>query len=268
MTPLLLTGIRFTIAGIILFIIARLRGEKVPQSRRMLLEVFLVGVLLVCIGNCAVVWAEQWVPSGLAALLVATAPFWMAILDRRDRIERRRIVGMLVGFAGVAMLVTPAGAGGAFNRQFVLGALGIQAGAIAWQYGTVRAKYNVRGIAPLMSSALQMLSGGIAVGLIGLGIGETRRFAVTSETLMALAYLTVFGSVLAYTSYVYALAHMNPTKMSMYAYINPVIAVIAGALILNEQLTWISILATCVILAGVAIVQTSRLRETECVPAS
>ena len=272
MTPMLMTGVRFVVAGAILFVIARLRGDAVPRSRRDVFELLLVGILLVCIGNFAVVWAEQWVPSGLAALFVATSPFWTALIERLhrggDRVDARRILGMLLGFGGVAMLVTPGGAGGAFDFHFVLGALGIQAGAIAWQYGTVRAKYNLAHVPPLMSSAIQMFSGGVAVTAIGLLMGETARFRIASDTLMALGYLTLFGSVLAYTSYIYALRHMRTTNMSLYAYINPVVAVILGGLILHEQVTWVSIVAMCVILSGVALVQMRRMQEQKCAPAS
>lgn len=269
---MLLTGTRFVIAGIILFVIARFRGDAIPRTRRVIVELVLVGCLLVCIGNFAVAWAEQWVPSGLAALFVATSPFWSAIIERfhasGDRVDSRRILGMLLGFAGVAMLVTPGGAGGAFDAHFILGALGIQAGTIAWQYGTVRAKYNLAEVPPLMSSAVQMLSGGVAITILGVSMGETRRFTMASDSVMALAYLTLFGSVVAYTSYIYALRTMRTTNMALYAYINPIVAVILGFLILGEQMTWVSILAMCVILAGVALVQTQKMEKQECAPAS
>jgi len=260
--PFLMTGIRFTIAGVILFTLARLRGEEMPRVRRTLAEIAMVGLLLIGLGNFAVAWSEQWVPSGIAALLVATAPFWAAVLERLrrggERLEARRIFGMLIGFVGVAMLVTPVGAGGAFDLHFIVGALAVQVGCIAWQYGTSRAKYNLANVPPLMSSALQMLTGGIVLTIAGLAIGETRRLVITGQGVAALAYLTLFGSVLAYTSYVYALKKMRTTNMALYAYINPVVAVILGWLILQERLTWVSIAAMCIILGGVALVQSGR----------
>jgi drug/metabolite transporter (DMT)-like permease len=263
--PFLLTGIRFAIAGVILFGIARLRGEGLPR-RTMLRELVVVALLMIGIGNLSVVWAEQWVPSGIAALLVATAPFWAALLERfrkdGERVSVRRAIGMLVGFLGVGLLVTPKGAGGAFDAHFVLGALAIQGGSLAWQYGTVRSKYNLRDMPPLMSSAIQMLTGGIALLIVGAAIGETHRLVITSQGLAAAAYLTLFGSVLAYTSYVYALKTIRVTSMSLYAYINPVVAVILGWLILNERLTWVSIVAMSIILIGVALVQ-SKGRSVE-----
>ena len=257
--PMLLTGARFTVAGIILLLIAVLRGEAVPRTRRVLGELLLVALLMVGIGNLAVVWAEQWVPSGIAALLVATAPFWAVVMERTqkdgERINRRRGIGMLIGFVGVALLVTPGGAGAAFDVHLIAGAIGLQFASMAWQYGTVRAKYNLTDVPSLMSSAFQMLIGGVVVGMIGFAIGEWPRLRFSREGLGALAYLSFFGSVLAYTAYVYALKNLRVTTLTLYAYINPIVAVILGWLILSEQLTPLSIVAMLIILAGVAIVQ-------------
>jgi drug/metabolite transporter (DMT)-like permease len=262
MTPFLLTGARYLFAGIVLFIIAKLHGDEIPKSRRVLGDVVLCGVLMVAVGNLTVVWAEQWVPSGFAALFVGTAPFWATLIEllRRsgERLGPRHGLGMLIGFAGVAMLVTPRGAGSAFDRRFVIGAIVIQLGCVAWQYGTIRGKYALASMPPLMSSALQMLAGGFVVTVAGVGLGEIPHFHSTPRTFTALAYLSLFGSVLAYTSYVYAARHLRSTNMSLYAYVNPVVAVILGWLVLHEQLTWVSIAAMVVILGGVAMVQSSR----------
>src|SRR5947209_14342924 len=172
MTPLLLTGARFLFAGIVLFVIARLHGDQIPKSRRVLGDVVLCGVLMVAVGNLSVVWAEQWVPSGFAALFVGTAPFWATLIEllRRsgERLDLRRALGMFIGFLGVAMLVTPRGAGNAFDSRFVIGAIVIQLGCVAWQYGTIRGKHTLSKVSPLMSSALQMLAGGVVVTVAGL----------------------------------------------------------------------------------------------------
>src|SRR5207253_6851686 len=182
--PLLLTGARFVIAGAILFAFARFRGEAIPRAKTAIKELLFVGLLMIGIGNLSVVWAEQWVPSGIAALLVATAPFWAALLERfrpnGERIGARRGIGMLIGFVGVALLVTP-GASGAFDAHFVLGALAVQVGSMCWQYGTMRGKYNLTEVSPFMSSAFQMLIGGVAVGIVGLSIGEAQRLTWTRE---------------------------------------------------------------------------------------
>ena len=257
--PLLLTGTRFTAAGLIMLAVAKLRGERIPTDTRTLLNLALVGFLMVGVGNLAVVWAEQWVPSGMAALFVATAPFWMALIEafrtHGERVDLRGGIGMLIGFIGVAMLVTPGGSGGAFNMMFILGALAIQVGGIGWQWGSAHAKYKMKHVPLMSSSALQMLSGGIIVSIVGLALGEGSRFVVTPRTFGALAYLTIFGSIIAYSAYVFALAHMRTTHTALYAYVNPVVAVFLGWLILNEPLTWVSVVAMVVILAGVAMVQ-------------
>lgn len=263
--PLLLTGTRFIAAGLIMLGIARWRGEKVPTDRRTLANLALIGFLMVGAGNLAVVWAEQYVPSGLAALLVATAPFWMAIIElfrsSGERVNLQDGIGMLLGFVGVALLVTPRGSGGALGTGFILGALAIQLGGICWQLGSAHGKYNLRHVPLLSSSALQMFFGGAIVTVAGLAIGEAPRFALTPRTFAAMAYLTIFGSVIAYSAYVYALAHMRTTHTSLYAYVNPVVAVFLGWLVLNERLTAVSVAAMFVILAGVALVQTSRWKK-------
>jgi len=264
--PLLLTGTRFTAAGLIMLLIARLRGEAIPRDYRTLAGLAFVGFLMVGVGNLAVVWAEQWVPSGLAALFVATAPFWMAIIEAfrpsGERVDLRGGIGMLIGFVGVAMLVTPGGGMTAtWSVAFLLGALAIQIGGACWQYGSAHAKYKLKHVPLLSSAALQMLFGGLIVSSVGLSIGEASRFVVTPRTLGALVYLTIFGSIIAYSAYVFALAHMRTTHTALYAYVNPVVAVFLGWLILDESLTWVSIVAMAVILAGVALVQTAGWRR-------
>ncbi len=257
--PLLLTAARYLGAGVILLAIAALRGDRFPRDRRTLGEIVLVGVLLVGVGNLSVVWAEQWVPSGIAALLVATAPFWATVMEALraggERVQRRRLAGMLLGFAGVALLVTPGGAGGVFDHRILIGALVIQLGCVGWQYGTSRGKYNLAAVPPLMSSALQAFAGGAIVGVTGLALGELPRVHVTTRTLVALLYLMIFGSVIAFTAYIYAMRSLRMTTLSLYSYVNPVVAVILGWIVLNERLTWVSITAMAIILGGVALTQ-------------
>ena len=274
--PLLMTGTRFTIAGVVLLAVAKYRGDAIPTDRKTLANLALIGFLMVGVGNLAVVWAEQWVPSGMAALFVATAPFWMAILETfrsgGERVTLRSGIGMFIGFIGVAMLVTPGGAGSAWGIGLVLGALAIQIGSMAWQLGSVRGKYHIKHVPLLVSSALQMLFGGAIVTVVGLAIGEGPRYVLTPRTLAALVYLTIFGSIIAYSAYVYALAHLRTTVTSLYAYVNPVVAVFLGWLVLSEPLTWVSLLAMAIILGGVAMVQSESWKKaapvaaTEAVP--
>ncbi|HYM61246.1 MAG TPA: EamA family transporter [Thermoanaerobaculia bacterium] len=262
--PFLLTGIRFTVAGLILVTISLARGHRLPRDWRILGNLALIGVLMVVVGNLSVVWAEKYVPSGMAALLVATGPLWMALMEALrtggERVNLRRGVGMLVGFIGVALLVTPRGAGGRFEPGFILGALAIQVGTVGWNIGTYRGKYHLPKLPPLLSSGVQALIGGVVVGSVGLALGEAPRFHVTMRTSAALAYLTIFGSLIAFSAYVYALSKMSTTSISLYAYVNPAVAVVLGWLILSEKLTWVSVTAMVVILAGVALVQGGGIR--------
>ena len=258
--PLLLTGSRFVIAGMVMLGIAKARGERIPYDLRTLANLALIGFLMVGVGNLAVVWAELLVPSGLAALLVATAPFWMAIIERfrkaGERVSLQSGIGMTLGFIGVALLVSP-GISGKWSINFLLGALAIQVGGICWQLGSAHAKYNLAHVPPMASAALQMLFGGTIVTIGGFAIGEASRFSLTPRTFAAMAYLTVFGSIIAYSAYVFALANLRTTVTSLYAYVNPVVAVFLGWLILSEPLTGKAIMAMIVILAGVALVQTA-----------
>jgi drug/metabolite transporter (DMT)-like permease len=258
--PLLLTGSRFVIAGLIMLGIAKLRGERIPVDMRTLANLALIGFLMVGVGNLAVVWAEQWVPSGLAALLVATAPFWMAVIERfrqsGERVSLQSGIGMALGFAGVALLVSP-GVSGSWSVKFLLGALAIQIGGMCWQLGSAHGKYNLAHVPLLSSAALQMLLGGAIVTIVGFAIGEGPRVSLNARTLAAMIYLTIFGSILAYSAYVFALAHLRTSITSLYAYVNPVVAVFLGWLILAEPLTTMSVIAMVVILAGVALVQTA-----------
>jgi len=259
--PLLLTGTRYIAAGSILFAIARLRGIAIPRDRRTLASLALVGFLMVGLGNLAVVWAEQWVPSGMAALFVATAPFWMAIIEafraNGERVNLRGGIGLFIGFAGVAMLVTPGGSGNSWGLMFILGALAIQLGGLGWQLGSAQAKYNLQHVPFLASVSLQMLFGGVMVTIVGFAIGEGPRYVFSARTFGALAYLVLVGSVITYSAYVFALNHMRTIHTSLYAYVNPVVAVFLGWLVLDELLTPLSIVAMVVILAGVALVQSS-----------
>ena len=262
----LFPGLRFTLAGLILMLIRLAMGDSLPRERAQWGNLFLVGTLMVGAGNLAVVFAEHYVTSGFAALLVATAPFWMAFMESLrvggERVGARRIIGMIIGFAGIVILVGPELAGSRFDVMFLLGVLAIQVGTIAWNYGSIRSKYRSSGTSALMSAALQMLLGGGLISLIGLAVGDAARFTFTARTLAAFLYLVIFGSVIAYGSYVYALSKLKTTTVSLYAYINPAVAVFLGWLILDEPLGWNAILAMIVIFAGVALVQTGKVRTT------
>ncbi|MBW3671870.1 MAG: EamA family transporter [Acidobacteria bacterium] len=258
----LFPALRFILGGLILLAICLAAGQKLPTRLKDWVNLTVIGFLMVVVGNVAVVFAERDVPSGMAALMVATAPFWMALLESRridgERMNLRKIVGTIVGFGGVAILVAPA-LTGVLSAGFLIGALVIQIGNFAWNLGAFRSKYeSPRDVSPLVAASIQMLTGGMIAGVIGLGLGEWRRFSFTTETFLAFLYLVIFGSVVAYGAYVYALAHLPTSIVATHTYINPVIAVIAGRVLLDEPLGWRAVIAMLVIFAGVAIVRTDR----------
>ncbi len=260
----LFPAFRFILGGLILLAICLARGQKLPTRAADWINLAVIGVLMVAVGNVAVVYSEHSVTSGFAALLVATAPFSMSLIEllRREgeRVTRRRALGMLVGFGGVGILVAPE-LQGAGSHGFLIGVLIIIGSTFAWNLGSIRSKYHLsKELSPLIAASLQMIFGGLAAGAVGLAMGESPHFEFTARTLVAFLYLTLFGSVIAYTSYVYALSKLPTTTVSLHTYINPVVAVFLGWLILNEPLGWNALSAMLVIFAGVAIVQTGRPR--------
>lgn len=260
---LLFPGMRFLLGGTILLAIRVLQGGKLPKKLTDWRNLVVVGVLMVGVGNVAVVWAEHHISSGMAALLVATAPLWMAALERMrrtgERLTGRKLVGLLIGFSGVAILVYPELGADELNMFFFLGVLVTQFGTIGWDIGSIISKYHLSiELDPLISASLQMISGGVIVGALGLANGEAAAIHFTSRSLAAFLYLVVFGSVIAYGAYVYALSKLPTSVVSLYAYVNPVVAVYLGWLILDERITPNAIAGMLVIFAGVALVQTKR----------
>lgn len=255
-------GIRFMIGGVILLCISLARGRKLPRRARDWANVVLIGFLMVAIGNVAVVFAEHHMSSGFAALLVATSPFWMAMLERArrdgDRLTPRSLLGMIVGFAGVGVLVAPELVDH-FNVGFAIAVIVLQLSTFAWTLGSIRGKYDISPeVGPIMAASLQMIFGGLAATLIGLATGESLALHFTTGSLAAFAYLTIFGSVIAYTSYVYAISRLPTTTVALHTYINPAIAVVVGWIFLREPLHWNAIVAMIIIFAGVALVESQR----------
>lgn len=261
---LLLAGFRFTLAGAILLGACALFGQKIPRRVSDWWTLTIVGFLLIGVGNVVVVWAEHFMTSGFAALLVATAPSWMAVIEsirtRGSVLTGRKAIGLAIGFSGVALLVAPDLRPSAFDSKFLLGVIALQAGAICWNLGSVISKYRPVESSTLAAAAVQMLMGGIIVLTGGLLTGELSQLSVNTRTLTAWLYLMVFGSIIAYGAYVYALSKLSTSTVSLYAYINPVIAVVVGWLILDEPLGWRAIAAMTIILFGAAMVQSKGMR--------
>lgn len=259
--PFLFAGLRHLLAGMLLGAICLAAGQPFPRQWRSIRDQILIGLLLLVGGNGLVVWAEQWVSSSVTALLLAMVPLfaaWLGILLCGGRLGLRPWLGLLIGLAGVALLVGPAAPR---DDAWLTGALVVLLAAFSWALGSVYAQRRRGNGAILPGIALQMLAGGFVLSLIGLGLGQAADPRLTSRGLSALLYLVLCGSLLGYTAYVYLLRNMPAAKASTYAYINPVVAVILGALILKEPITVRMLLALPLILGGVLLVQVAGGRK-------
>ncbi len=256
--PALVGGIRFTIAGAVLILVLRWRGQALP-ARRHWPGLALLGLLMIVLGNGGVIWAEQWVPSGIAAVTVASTPFWMtgveAALPGGDRLSARIVCGLLIGFSGIVLLVWPdLTAGGAPGRQFAMGVAALQVASLGWALGSSYSRRHARDENSLAAAAVQMMLGGLMMMAIATARGEWRQLSFTPRSLAAESYLIVFGSLVGYTAYVYALKYLPVSTVSLYAYVNPVIAVLLGTLLLAEPFGPRVIMATATVFIGIAVV--------------
>ena len=250
--PALLAGSRFVCAGLLLLALALLPGGRLPRSRRDWLIVSLTGSLMLVGGNGLVTWAEQSVPSNQAALLVATSALWMAALGTLgaggDRLGAGAVAGLLIGFAGVALLVHDGLDAGAARPAAYLALL---AAALFWAMGSVLSRRFPMSCAPLVSAALQTLIAGALLCLIGWANGEAPRWQSSGDGFEALLYLIVFGSCIAYAAYYWLVHQVTPAQLGTYAYVNPAVAVLLGWWLLDEILSPIQVAGTLVILCGV-----------------
>jgi drug/metabolite transporter (DMT)-like permease len=259
--PLLMMGVRHFVAGTLVYAWVRRRGTPAPQLRQWGYAL-IAGVFLFLCGHGVLAWAEQKVPSGLAALLCATLPLWTVVLSRLDGSERkldvRAWVGLLLGFAGVALLIGPSALG---RHLDVLATGAVLSSALLWAVGTSYTRAVRMPASTVLSAAMQMVSGGAMLLISGLLAGEAAQVHVASITIrsvLSLAYLIVFGSIIAFTVYVWLVTVSSPSRISTYAYVNPVVAVLLGWAVAGEALGVRTLAATAVILAGVALVSTRR----------
>lgn len=256
--PLLAAGLRFLLAGVMLgaWLIVRHGRTALRIDRAQLGGAALVGALLLAGGNGLVMMAERTVPSGLAALVVASVPLWIVVfrLIAGDRIAVSLIVGVLVGFAGVAILVVPRGAGGDVDP---LGLVTVVGATFFWALGTFASPRLRTPRDPLASTTLQMLAGGVLLVLVAVAIGEPGRAepsTFSTASLLAMAYLVVFGSLLAFSAYTWLLQHAPVSVVATYAYVNPIVAVFLGAAVLSEIVTSSMLVGAAIILAAVAFI--------------
>jgi drug/metabolite transporter (DMT)-like permease len=259
MPPMIMGSLRWLIAGLLLAGYVLAQGEKLPPPSRWG-GIFLLGFLMLGLGNGGVVVAEQWVPSGLAAVLVASNPFWMAaieaVLPDGERLRANVALGLLIGFSGIVVLVWPdltLGSGG--RRGFLAGVIAIQIASIGWSLGSSYSRRHARTENILGTTASQMLAGGMIMMAAATVLGEWPHLYFTTRTTIALVYLSTVGAVGGFVSYTYALRHLPVSFVSLYAYINPVIAVALGVLLLHESLDSRMAAAAALVFGGVSVVR-------------
>jgi len=260
--PLLMGSVRFLVAGAILYVIGiragDVRGDRL--GARQWLAALVIGSALLVGGNGGVILAEQYVPTGVVALLVATAPLWMAIIDRvafGRRLPALVIVGLVIGFGGVAFLIGSPGSG----RISLFGAALALAAPLCWASGSVFTRHVQLPARPLVASSMEMLCAGVIFAVASIATGELGRLHPFSTTsIVALGYLIVFGSLIGFSAYVWLLRSAPLSLVSTYAYVNPVVAVILGTIFLSERISPRTLIAGGIIIAAVALIVVARNR--------
>jgi len=252
----LFSGIRQVTAGALMMAVLLLVGQKIAISRRDITRQFVAGTLMIALGNGVVGWAERYIPSGLAALIVSVMPIYVVIIgyvwgNERKAVNGYVLTGLLLGAAGVALIFRDNLADLA-NTDYLYGILAAFFACFCWAAGTVYTKHRPSSAKTLVNVAFQLSSGGVVLLLASLFFDDYSRLdAIAPDSLWALLYLTLFGSLASYGCFLYALKHLPSGLASVYAYVNPFIALLLGYFFLDERLTWITGLALMVTLSGV-----------------
>jgi drug/metabolite transporter (DMT)-like permease len=259
MPPMLMGGLRWLFAGGVLGAYMLARGEKLPRGRE-LRTALLLGFLMLVLGNGGVVWAEMYVPSGLAAVVIASSPFWMAGVEALqpdgERVTWNTALGLLVGFSGIVLLIWPElMQGGSSGSGFLAGMVALQIACLGWSIGSSYSKRHSRQENVFSATAAQMLAGGLMMLAIGTVRGEWGALSFSTRSASAFVYLSTIGAIGGFVAYTYALRHLPVSLVSLYAYINPVIAVALGVALLGEPFTSRMAVAAALVLGGVAIIR-------------
>jgi drug/metabolite transporter (DMT)-like permease len=262
--PFLMAGGRFLIAGLILYTWCRFKGQSTPDVKS-IANISLSGILLLFIGNSGLVWVEQYLPTGFAAIIIATVPLWFVILDKRQWkfhfANKQIIIGLLIGFAGILSLFAGKSNVDFHNKMQLISFFVLILGSISWATGSLYSKYKHSNGSTGMKASIQMMSAGLVSLTVGVSGGELQQFAwsnISLQSILAVLYLITFGSLIAFMSFVWLMTVRPPSLVGTYAYVNPVVAVFLGWLIVHEQITWHQVLALMIILVGVIIVNFSK----------
>jgi drug/metabolite transporter (DMT)-like permease len=265
---LLLTGTRFLISGSLLLVFCRLRGLRIFYRVREMTLLAIMGILMLGVGNFTLVWSEKALPSGLAALIMAVTPLYVAVLEKLlpggEQLHPRGIAGLVLGFVGLAVLMWPSlrhGISGQSVQALAGGALLV--GAFAWAVGSLLARRARLEVDILVASGWQMLFAGIANAALSALLGDWSRAHWTRPAAWSIAYLVTFGSWVGYTAYVWLLKHVPVGKVATYAYVNPVVAVLLGLVLLGERLVPSEYAGMLLVVVAVALVTSARVQSSE-----
>jgi drug/metabolite transporter (DMT)-like permease len=264
--PFMMGGIRFMLAGAILYVFMRARGEPRPtliQAR----NAAIIGAAFILIGNGTVVWVEQWMPSGIVALLVAILPFWIVVIEwigpKRKRPGLVESMGLVIGIVGIVYLIGPDALhpSRGSSRSLAIGAPILMVSSLVWGLGTTYSQIAELPRSAFTATGVEMFSGGAMLFIVSLIAGEPMRFdpaSVSAGSIIAFIYLTTIGSLVGFTAFIWLLQHQPPSRVSTYAYVNPVVAVFLGWAIADEPLTLRTVIAAAIIIGAVALITTAR----------
>jgi len=265
-----LGAVRFLLAGLIMLAWCAFSGKRIAISGRDALRLLLVGVLLLTGGNVVLAWTEEYINSGLAAMIVAVVPIWIATIEAvigGDRLNKLGWTGLLLGIVGLFALLWPDMVNGsAIGKRDLIVCFALVLGSLSWALGSVLSRRFQLGVGPFAATGWEMTLAGIVNGLIALTLGDFHRADWSRTGWLAIAYLITFGSLVGFTAYIWLLEHVPTPKVSTYAYVNPVVAVFLGWLLHGERIDRYMVIGMIVIIGAVILVTTSKLRSARTHP--
>ena len=265
--PLYMIGIRYIISGAIMIIVCAAMGIRLPRGRELWYTAG-CGVICICIGNGFLAIVEQWIPSGLAALFYTTSPFWMVFIDALlpggKHPRRLTMVGLIIGICGVAYLVYPAAHGEGLSGRTIAGFLLLQVSGVGWALGALMQKRVHTRSEPFVNGAIQQFAAGVATYIPAMFL-EHPPHAVSMRSELAVAYLVVFGAIVGFSSFIYAMSRLPVAVVSIYTFVNPLVAVFLGWLLARETVGYREFIAMAIIFAGIALVRRSEAGQAKMV---
>src|SRR5215472_4076562 len=264
--PYAVGSVRYMISGLMMLLWCAFSGRKIGITRQDLVRLLALGVLFLSIANIGVLWAEEYVPSGLTALIVAIVPIWVVVLEtwafRVGKMPARGLLGLALGIAGMLILLWPKIVSGThLGRVQLLGAAILIFASLSWALGSILSHRWTLSVDVFSSAAWQMLLGGVVNTAVAASTGQFSHAVWTASSAWAITYLVVSGSLVGFTAYIWLLEHVPPPKVATYAYVNPIVAVFLGSLLLREAVDLFTLIGTVVIIGSVALVNTAKLKR-------